>query len=346
MSPGRRVKDGLRAGAAAFGVAAGFMVLASTSQTPDGFVHAGFGGPMDVFSPAGAADVFAVGDVTADGASEITALLKGPTSPSAQIPDSPIRAAFEAGATAAPTQPSPMPFVDPTAAPALKDAAILPVKPVVSPQGEVDCTGSVSCKTDPTTKITTVTYPDGVVAIVQKINDLTVVAYKTLTDVLPDEVKALLPPVPTSSPVVLAAPPPPPTPSVAPAPPPTPSTPSTPSMEPSPENTAPSFDPGPIAPEPDGPDAAQPGKGSGPRINVVRPPMDFSPDSDAGAGGTGGSDGQKPNFPVLGKVKDALDSAVDAVTGAVGKALKPGASVKPPGPADSPGPNPNPSPSP
>lgn len=324
-----RVKDGLRAGVAAVGVAAGLMGLASTTQTPDGFIHASFGGPMDVFSPASASDVLAIGDGSVGDASELAALLKGPPSPAVVVPDSPIRAAFEAGATPGPMAPSlgPVPFVGPTAVPALKDAAVLPVKPVVDAQGKVDCTGSVSCKTDPKTNITTVTYPDGIVAIVQKINDLTVVAYKTLTDVLPDEVKSLLPPVPNPGQVVLAAPAN--VPSTAPtvAPPSLPTAASVPAL--TQDTTVPSFDPGPIAPDTDSFDPTVNRPGSGPKVNVVRPPMDFSPD--VNPGGTTGPGGQKPNFPVLGKVKDALGTAVDAVTDAVGKALNPGASGKPSG---------------
>lgn len=317
-----RVKDGLRAGAAAVGVATGLMVLASTSQTPDGFIHANFGGPMDVFSPGSAADVLAIGGASHDDASELAALLKGPASSIAAVPDSPIRAAFEAGVTPSPTTPSLVPIVGPTAAPALKDAAILPVKPVVDSQGKVDCTGSVSCKTDPTTNITTVTYPDGIVAVVQKINDLTVVAYKTLTDVLPEDVRAFLPPVPNPGQVSIASPPAPFSTATSPV---APSSLPSAAADPSIEIPEPSFDPGPIAPDTDelGPTTRQ---RSGPRTNVVRPPMDFSPDSDSG-----GSAGKTP----LGKVKDALDSAVSAVTDAVGKALKPGASDKPPGSGES-----------
>lgn len=319
----RRVKDGLRAGAAAVGVAAGLMVLASTSQTPDGFIHASFGGPMDVFSPGSAADVLAIDGRASYDASELAALLKGPASPIAELPNSPIRAAFEAGATPSPTTqtttPSVVPFVGPTAAPALKDAAILPVKPVVDSQGRVDCTGSVSCKTDPTTNTTTVTYPDGIVAIVQKINDLTVVAYKTLTDVLPEDVRAFLPPVPNPGQVSIASPPAPFSTATSPvAPSSLPSAAAVPSID----MPTPSFDPGPIAPDTDLLDPADTPKRSGPRVNVVRPPMDFSPDTDSG-----GSAGKTP----LGKVKDAIDSAVGAVTDAVGKALKPGASDKAPG---------------
>ncbi len=322
------VKDGLRAGAAAVGVAASLMVLASTSQTPDGFIHASFGGPMDVFSPGRASDILAIGDGTADDASELAALLKGPASPTAEMPDSPIRAAFEAGTTTSPAAPLLVPSISPTVPPTLKDAATLPVKPVVDAQGKVDCTGSVSCKTDPTTNVTTVTYPDGIVAIVQKVNDLTVVAYKSLTDVLPDEVAAWLPPVPEPGQVFLGSPAVP-TATQAVTPPSLPTAAAVP--VPSPEITTPSFDPGPIAPVTGIPDSEDSRRG--PRVNVVRPPMDFSPDSDTG--GSPSTGGQKPNFPVLGKMKDALGSAVDAVTDAVGKAINPGASNRPPGSGES-----------
>ena len=44
----------------------------------------------------------------------------------------------------------------------------------------------MSCDFDPATNVTTVTYADGLVAIVQKINDLTVVAYKNATEQLPE----------------------------------------------------------------------------------------------------------------------------------------------------------------
>lgn len=53
-------------------------------------------------------------------------------------------------------------------------------KPSVDKSGGVDCTGTTSCQTDPRTHIATLTYPDGVVAIIQRINNITVVAYKTL----------------------------------------------------------------------------------------------------------------------------------------------------------------------
>lgn len=311
----RRVKDGLRAGAAAVGVASGLMVLASTSQTTDGFIHASFGGPMDVFSNTSSSDVLVIGDGTSD-ASELAAILQGPTSTSPGVPDSPIRAAFEAGSAPGPTTPNVMPLVDPTAAPAIKDSAILPVKPVVDSQGHVDCTGALSCKTDPVTNITTVTFPDGVIAIVQKINDLTVVAYKTMTDFLPADVKALLPAPVTTSPSALAA--------QAPASVQSTPTAAVPSSAPTsapptaaPETSAPSFDPGPLAP-PDNELMSPNGQRPGPKVNVTRGPIDFSPDSST-----------SPQKPVLGKMKDALGTAVNTVTDAIGKALSPGASGKP-----------------
>ena len=70
----RRIGQALRAGAAAVGVSAGFMVLATTAQTPDGFVHASLGGPLELFAGA-PTDVLAIGDGSND-ASELAALLK------------------------------------------------------------------------------------------------------------------------------------------------------------------------------------------------------------------------------------------------------------------------------
>ncbi len=319
----RRAKDGLRAGATAVGVAAGLMVLASTAQTPDGFVRASFGGPLTpvIETPS---DVLTIGDGATD-TTELAALLKGSTTV-VGVPDSPYRAAFEAGATPGPTTPNTLlPLIDPTiaapaaapAAPATKELAVMPApKSVVDSHGRVDCTGAVSCKTDPVTQVTTVTYPDGVVAIVQKINDLTVVAYKTLTEYLPPSVQTLLPPVPSQVPPALAAPPPPPAPtqSVLPETPPV-------LAPPVPEETLePAIDPGPPAP-----DLLEPiDSDRGPRINVTRPPMDFSPDR----GGPGAPGAPGNGFPSLDKVRDALDSVVDAVGDAVNKAVGPGASGK------------------
>ena len=309
----RRAKDGLRAGATAVGVAAGLMVLASTAQTPDGFVRASLGGPLAPFGIGNTtSDVLSIGDGAGD-PSELAALLKGSApNTGGGLPDSPYRAAYEAGATPGVTPPKVLLDTGPINAPA-PTAGSTPIptaKSVVDSQGRVDCTGSVSCQTDPVTQVTTVTYPDGVVAIVQKVNDLTVVAYKTLTEYLPPSVQTLLPPVPTQAPPVVAAPPPP----MASTPSPQPENPAVLAPPIQDETVADAIDPGPPAP-----DLLDPSDDSspGPRVNVTRPPMDFSPDS-----------GPNDNFPGLDKVKDALGSVVDKVGDAVGKAVGPGASGK------------------
>lgn len=320
----RRAKDGLRAGATAVGVAAGLMVLASTAQTPDGFVRASLGGPLAPFGIGNTttSDVLSIGDGASD-TSELAALLKGSApNTGGGPPDSPYRAAFEAGATPGVTAPKALLDTDPIGAPApITDVTQFPApKSVVDSQGRVDCTGSVSCETDPVTQVTTVTYPDGVVAIIQKVNDLTVVAYKTLTEYLPPSVQTLLPPVPAAAPPVVAAPPPPM--ASTPAPSPQPETPAVAAPPTQDETVAPVIDPGP--PDPDLLDPSDSRRG--PRVNVTRPPMDFSPGS--GLDGPGTPNGPNNNFPGLGKVKDALDSVVDAVGDAVGKAIGPGASSK------------------
>lgn len=363
----RRLKDTLRAGATAVGVATGLLALASTAQTPDGYIHASFGGPLDVLSKISgttntSTDVLAIGDGTND-ATELAALLKGPIGPAAQqgAPNSPYRVAYEAGAA-----PNPMTGSDPMtgslfgpalgaiptfAAPTRKDAGILPSKPVVDSQGRIDCSGAVSCRTDPATNITTVTYADGVVAIVQKINDLTVVAYQTLTKALPAEISSLLPQVPTAPPPLLAAVAPPVSPPITPTAPVVASTPTV--TAPAPESSSASIDAGPasIDPGPPAPNAGLDSTGNGPKINVTTPPKDFGTGTDigtdtgttgtgttgtgttgtgtTGTGTTGiGTDATPPKAPSLsGKVKDTIGGVVDSVKDAVGSALGPGASV-------------------
>jgi hypothetical protein len=318
----RRAKDGLRAGATAVGVAAGLMVLASTAQTPDGFVRASLGGPLAPFGIGNTtSDVLSIGDGAGD-PSELAALLKGSApNTGGVLPDSPYRAAYEAGAPPGETPPNTLLDTGPIDAPAptVGSTPIPAPKSVVDSQGRVDCTGAVSCQTDPVTQVTTVTYPDGVVAIVQKVNDLTVVAYKTLTEYLPPSVQTLLPPVPTQAPPVVAAAPPP----MASAPPAQPEAPAVLAQPTQDEPVVPAIDPGPPAP-----DLLDPSDDSspGPRVNVTRPPMDFSPDT--GPDDPGTPDGPNNNFPGLDKVKDALDSVVDKVGDAVGKAVGPGASGK------------------
>lgn len=352
-----QVKDTLRAAATAIGVSAGLLILASTAQTPDGFIHASFGGPLDVFSlsASGAADVLAIGDGNND-ATELASLLKGPLGPAAKsgvVPNSPYRVAYEAGAAGVAPVPVPgagvpsLPAVDDpataTAAPTRKDAAILPPKPVVDSQGRIDCSGALSCRTDPVTNVTTVTYPDGVVAVVQKINDLTVVAYKTLTQMLPSELSALLPEVRTPAPPPLLA-------AVVPAPVPVVDPPVVPSIaptqvpavtpkvpvvesEPSSKPSAPETAVAPINPGPAAPSVDLDPTDNGPKVNVTTPSPDFSPGGGGTGNGTGaddsGTDASTPSIPGLGKVKDAIDGVVGSVKGAVGSVLGPGASSKP-----------------
>ena len=199
----------VRAGVSAVGVAAMLMALASTAQSPDGFTQASFGGPLNIFSgPAPESDVV-IGDGTAD-SSELSAILNGPLAQAS--PASPYREAYEAGA--GPLANGAVPAIDPAAgAPTVKQSLGLPPKPVVDSMGRVDCSGAVSCKTDPNTNVTTVTYPDGAVALVQKINDMTVVAYKTLAETLQGGVQSILPgvqfpgAVSTAAPLPAAAPP-------------------------------------------------------------------------------------------------------------------------------------------
>lgn len=323
----RRTRDTLRGAAAALGVATGLLALASTAQTPDGYIHASFGGPLDVFSE-NTADVLSIGDGAND-AGELAALLKGPVGPAAKdgAADSPYRVAYEAGTApnsttgAATIMPSPDPVVP---APGGKDPAILRSKPVVDAQGRIDCTGAVSCKTDPSTNITTVTYPDGVVAVIQKINDLTVVAYKTVTEALPSEIATLLPPAPETPPLLAAvAPSPentpsvePPGPSLVPAPAPT-SVPPAPAPTSVPATTAPATIPTREI-ESDG----QPSPGG------ITVPKDTG---QSGTESTAPSPTGAPSPGLPGKVKDALGGIADTVKGAVGsigKALNPGASTK------------------
>lgn len=319
-----RIRHGLRGGAAALGVSAGLLILASTTQTPDGFIHASFGGPLDVFGdPSG--DVLAIGDGPAD-AAELAALLQTPVRGAKTQPDTPFRVAFEAGSTPDTTALNVFAADEPNGLPTAKQSLDLAAKPVVDNHGRVDCAGSVSCNFDPATNVTTVTYADGLVAIVQKINDLTVVAYKNATEHLPKPVQSLLPPAPPQiAPPLAAAAAPAPAPATAPVLPP-----------PASETAAAAVDPGPAAPIED---LAELGATrDGPRVNVTRPPMDFTP----GRGGAPvapfpGGPGipgnlPAPNLPNLDKVKEALGSVADAVNDAVnkvGKALGAGAAEQP-----------------
>lgn len=121
-------------------------------------------------------------------------------------------------------------------------------KPSVDKTGGVDCTGTTSCQTDPRTKIATLTYPDGVVAIIQRINNITVVAYKTVDSA----VRGQPAPAPGPAPAFDA-------------------TPAPPAAQPGPTAATPTSS----APPPETP--APPATSIGPRLNIVRPAPNFTP---------------------------------------------------------------------
>jgi len=309
----RLTNQAARAGASAVGVAAGLMVLASTAQTPDGFTQASFDGPLSIFgnsAPEHLGDLLAIGDGTGD-ARELAAILNGPM-PSANG-NSPLPGALAAGAGLNSAEVSAVPTAEALAGAATSKQSLgIAPKSVVDAQGRVDCTGSVSCLTDPATNITTVTYPDGIVALVQKINDLTVVAYQSVANTLPSEVKALLPTA--IGPTTQQAAGPMPAASV-----PTAQTPSTPD---------PTFNPDPsVAP-------------ASPEISAstVRPRVVVTQSPTSGPGPARRPDQSatltipqlKPTSPID-VVQDAINSVVDAVTGnhAASRARKSSPTVSP-----------------
>lgn len=301
----RLTSHSVRVGVSAIGVATGLMVLASTTQTPDGFIQTGFRGPLAAFgsaAPENPDDLIAIGDGFGD-VGELAAILNGPVP--GVSPDSPARVVYEAGA--GPINAAAAAGVPAVAAPTSKQALTLPKNPVVDAQGRVDCAGSVSCLTDPVTKVTTVTYPDGVVALVQQINDLTVVAYQTVTQALPDQVQALLPPalqipLPAVAPRPAAAAPPVQSPAAqAPA-----------ISDPAPQSGTSAGNPS----TDDAPPADISASTVRPRITVTKPPRDFGPGQNSPTKQPGGITIPpiKPTSP-LDVVKDAIGSVVDAVTG-------------------------------
>lgn len=302
----------MRSGVFAVGVAASLMVLASTTQSPDGFITSALRGPLEALggsAPAEEADLLAIGAGSSD-IGEIAAIVNpGVVNPGMPqgLTDPSVQAAYDAGMGlgAAPAGDAAL------AAPAYKQSLALPRVPVVDAQGRIDCTGSVSCLTDPVTKVTTVTYPDGVVALVQQVNDMTVVAYKTLTEALPAPLQALMPPpfTPTF------------TPPGGPAPLPAASVPAV--KTPAPQTDAPPVD----GPSVDAPslDATPPSAAKlpdisastvRPRIVVTKPAPDFGPGKNGSATGSGTIKipAVKPTSP-FDVVRDAIGSVVGAVTG-------------------------------
>lgn len=300
------------------------MVLASTGQSPSGFVPASFGGPLGLFDSSAVtamADVVTIGDGATD-AKELASLLET-AGPITSSPTAPVQATFSPGTLPNTTELSVTPAPGVASAPTHDQS--LSLKPVLDSQGKLDCSKAISCKTDPTTKITTVTYPDGVVAFVQQINELTLVAYKAVGEVIQDGLGALLPkglaplpaaaqePAPAAPPTVMAAPAP--TVKVAPVAPTVKV--DTPKVDAQVDTTPVST--GPVAPSaPSAPDISA--STIRPQLTISDPPKDFEP----GKSDPDGSASPKP-VGTLGAVKDAVGSVVDAVAGAVGKAIGPGA---------------------
>lgn len=323
----RYVRPAARASATAVAAAAGLMVLASTGQSPSGFVPASIGGPLGLFDSSAVTamdDVVTIGDGATD-AKELASLLES-AGPITSSPSGPVQATFSPGALPNTTELSVTPAPGVTSAPAHEQS--LSLTPVLDSQGKLDCSKAVSCKTDPKTKITTVTYPDGVVAFVQQINELTLVAYKAVGEVIHNSLGALLPkdlaplpaaaqaPATTAPPTVMAAPAP--TVKVAPVAPVAPTVKAEiPKVDTQVDTTPAST--GPVAPSaPAAPDISA--STIRPQLTISDPPKDFEADKSE-------SDGATSPKPVgtLGAVKDAVGSVVDAVTGAVGKAIGPGA---------------------
>ena len=327
----RRIKPVARASATAMVAATGLMLLASTGQTPSGFVPAALGGPLGLFEgPADSmSDVLSIGDGTVD-ANELAALLKT-TGPSA-APAGPLQAAPPMTAANAAALALLPPAIEPASASTSKQS--LDLKPVLDGEGRVDCSKAVSCVVDPSTNTTTVTFADGVVAVVQKINDLTLVAYKTLGDVIEGIIPQGLPALPAAvvpAPVISAGPTT--VPDLKPAP--TlsarPNTLSPTTLSPT-NKSEPSVEAGPVAPSaPTAPDLSA--SDVRPTLTISKPPVDF--DAPTTGGGSGG--GNTPGSPdgALDAVKGAVGSVVDAVTDAV-QSIGPGAAISESGPADKP----------
>ena len=295
-----RTRQAARIGVTAVGVAGGLMLLATSGQTTDGFVHANFGGPLGLFGASSAesqSGVLAIGDGSSD-ATELATLLN---TTGATAKPGPFRVSFEAGAGPGSSELRVFPTTSPAAAQISDQSLALPNKSVVDAQGRIDCSGAVSCLTDPVTNITTVTYPDGVVALVQKINDTTLVAYKTIVNALPAQLQNIFPQAP-AAPAPMAA--------VAAAP----------STEAAPATEAPTVTTDPTAvPVPEISAST-----IRPRVIVSSPPADYAP------GKTGLLSGNPLQLPApkitnpVDVVKDAVNSVVNAIGGAVNDAIKPG----------------------
>jgi hypothetical protein len=261
-------------------------------------------------------DVLAIGDGPA-AARELAALLKA-TGPSA-VATGPMHATLSQGTLPNTSEINVVAAGVPDSAPAGKQS--LDLRPVLDANGQIDCSRAVSCQTDPATNVTTVTFSDGVVAVVQKVNDLTLVAYKTVGDLF----GALLPQGAPSLPAAAAPPPPAPTPVPTPLPDPVPEVTAGPVGAPEVlvKGALPAVDPGPVAPSaPAAPEITA--ADIRPRLTITTPPQDFSP----APGGPGPIPGLEKSSGALNTVADTVKGAIGSVVDAVGKAINPGASEK------------------
>lgn len=299
------------------------MLLASTGQTPHGFVQASFGGPLGVLSAPEPVnqDVVRIGDGGAADATELAALLQTAGREGA-VPAAPFQVTYAPGAMPNTSGISALAATGPASAPVAKQSDALTLKPVLNSEGRVDCTGAVSCVTDPVTNMTTVTFPDGVVAIVQQINNMTLVAYKTVTDTVAGAIQGLIPKFVQPKPAATVP---------APKPPAVPAAPAAPEPEivaaPPVTVQVPDVDAGPLAPVKAAPKAPIDISASTirPQLTITRAPEDFS------ATNPGGPTIGNPEVAVtdaIDAVKGAVGSVVGAVTDAVGKALGPAAATE------------------
>lgn len=232
-----RLRFSARAGAAAFGLAGGLMMLAATQPqafaSPDFdlaalFVHSSASNPsgdafLDIFDgelrrepgggivyanslggPVGVYGAFLTKDEPdfisvggPEGTAQLTSLLNSSdnrASGDAAAPLTPANVASEFYST--PNSNVLNVFADPAA---MNDHlsqqnSQRESRPTIDEHGDIDCAGALTCSTDPSTNSTTVTYPDGVVAVVQKVNNLTVVAYNAIRDMTLGTLERLRPP--------------------------------------------------------------------------------------------------------------------------------------------------------
>lgn len=312
----RQIRHSLRAGATVVAATAAISVLAYTGQTTDGFIHTNFAGPLSVFGGSSTglpSDVLAIGDGMGD-ASELAALLK-----STARGQAPLQLSVESGSTPGSTQVSVLPGDGVAAAPASKASLQVASSPVLDANGKPDCSAAVSCVTDPATNAVTVTLANGVVAVVQTVNDMTLVAYKSVGDALESTVNALsLPGGSVSNTVQALAPQIPviqlPLPTTTPTP--VPLAAAAVVAAPASETGAPAVigAQAPVSP-------ARPGgvpnliEGSGPTVTISRAPQDFGPPRTGNPTGTAVA---PSNSGALNTLQGAFDSAFNAVKDAVG----------------------------